>query len=186
MIAYKAFAPGLVCRGYQFKMGRNTTDKANCAQNGFHCAENPLDCLSYYSDIAKSEFFIVKAEGDIDEDSHDTKIACTELHIVKQLSFEEFLLHGLAFVYDHPKREWSSHVKKDCAQANNGYVVVRGCEPRAKGKLGDILAFAREDATGKVIQVALSRIDGKTVMPDIWYGADLTQKEVAWFEQTNA
>ena len=47
MIAYKGFAPGMVCRGYQFVMGLNVTDKANCAANGFHCAANPLDCLSY-------------------------------------------------------------------------------------------------------------------------------------------
>ena len=27
MIAYKGFAPGLVCLGYQFHMGLNVTDK---------------------------------------------------------------------------------------------------------------------------------------------------------------
>ena len=32
-------------------MGLNITDKANCRANGFHCAENPLDCLSYYPDM---------------------------------------------------------------------------------------------------------------------------------------
>ena len=47
MIAYKGFRPGLICRGYQFVMGLNTTEKANCRENGFHCAEDPLDCLSY-------------------------------------------------------------------------------------------------------------------------------------------
>lgn len=51
MIAYKGFRPGLICRGYQFVMGLNTTEKANCRENGFHCAENPLDCLSYYSSL---------------------------------------------------------------------------------------------------------------------------------------
>ena len=45
MIACKAFNPGLVCLGYQFVMGKNVTDKANCRQNGFHCAEDPLDCV---------------------------------------------------------------------------------------------------------------------------------------------
>ena len=30
MLAYKGFKPGLVCLGYQFKMGLNVTDKANC------------------------------------------------------------------------------------------------------------------------------------------------------------
>lgn len=51
MIAYKGFLPGLICRGYQFRMGLNVTEKANCAHNGFHCAEDPLDCLRYYGDI---------------------------------------------------------------------------------------------------------------------------------------
>lgn len=80
MIAYKGFRPGLICRGYQFVMGLNTTEKANCRENGFHCAENPLDCLSYYSSLEHSEYYIVNAGGDIDEDEHDSKIACTELN----------------------------------------------------------------------------------------------------------
>lgn len=76
MIAYKGFRPGLICRGYQFVMGLNTTEKANCRENGFHCAEDPLDCLSYYSSLEHSEYYIVNAGGDIDEDEHDSKIAC--------------------------------------------------------------------------------------------------------------
>lgn len=49
MIAYKGFQKDLKCRGFQFQeYGINETEKANCRQNGFHCAENPLDCLCYY------------------------------------------------------------------------------------------------------------------------------------------
>lgn len=51
MYAYKGFEPDLSCRGYRFVMGKNVTPEANCASNGFHCAEDPLDCLSYYGDI---------------------------------------------------------------------------------------------------------------------------------------
>ena len=86
MIAYKGFRPGLICRGYQFVMGLNTTEKANCRENGFHCAEDPLDCLSYYSSLEHSEYYIVNAGGDIDEDEHDSKIACTELTVIKRLT----------------------------------------------------------------------------------------------------
>ena len=50
MYAYKGFEPDLSCRGYRFVMGKNVTPEANCASNGFHCAEDPLDCLTYYSD----------------------------------------------------------------------------------------------------------------------------------------
>ena len=42
MIAYKGFQKDLKCRGFQFQeYGINETEKANCRQNGFHCAENP-------------------------------------------------------------------------------------------------------------------------------------------------
>ena len=58
MIAYKGFRPGLICRGYQFVMGLNTTEKANCRENGFHCAEDPLDCLSYYSSLEHSNIIL--------------------------------------------------------------------------------------------------------------------------------
>lgn len=99
MIAYKGFRPGLVCRDYQFVMGLNVTEKANCAANGFHCAEDPLDCLSYYSDMNRSEYYLVNAGGDVDEDEHDSKIACTELTIIKKLEREEFFLHALAYIH---------------------------------------------------------------------------------------
>lgn len=179
MIAYKAFGQGLICRGYQFKMGLNRTDKANCAQNGFHCAENPLDCLSYYPDMEQSEYYIVNAGGDIDEDDHDSKISCTELTVLKKLTHRDFFLHGLAFMADHPLREWSCHVTKDKAEARRGYAVVRGADPMAKGAVGDILALAREDLeTGEVKQVALTSVDGVNIRPDTWYDVNLKERQV--------
>ena len=178
MIAYKGFHPGLVCRDYQFVMGLNTTDKANCAQNGFHCAENPLDCLSYYSDMDNSEYYLVNAGGDIDEDSCDSKIACTELTIIKKMSKEEFFLHGLAYMADHPLREWSSHVMKDKGDAKGGVAVVRGIDPVAKGNKGDILAFAKEASDGShIVQVALTMVDGNKILPSTWYGVELTERK---------
>lgn len=129
MIAYKGFLPGLICRGYQFRMGLNVTEKANCAHNGFHCAEDPLDCLRYYGDINHAEYYIVDAGGDIDEDGVDSKISCTELTILKRLTKKELFLHGLAFMADHPKRKWNSNIKVDKAEAWNGYAAVRGADP---------------------------------------------------------
>ena len=143
MIAYKGFHPGMVCIGYQFQMGLNVTKEANCRQNGFHCAEDPLDCLSYYSDVDHSEYYIVNAGGDIDEDEFDSKISCTELTVLRRLTKEELFTLGLAFMADHPKRKWNSHVKKDKAMACCGYAVVRGVDPVAQGsRKGDVLAFA--------------------------------------------
>lgn len=179
MIAYKGFNPGLVCRGYQFVKGRNTTEKANCRKNGFHCAENPLDCLTYYSDMDSFEYYLVKAGGDLDEDEYDSKISCTELTVVKKLTKKDFFLHSIIFMADHPLREWNSRVKKDRAEAANGYAVVRGKDPLARGGMGDILAFAREAPdSASVMELAVAQVDGKEILPSVWYGTDLTERQV--------
>lgn len=180
MIAYKAFGQGLICRGYRFVTGLNRTEKANCRENGFHCAENPLDCLTYYSDMDSAEYYIVDAGGDIDEDGNDTKISCTELTVLRKLTKKDFFLHSLAFMTDHPQREWSSHVSRDRAEAVCGYAVVRGIDPAACGKCGDILAFAKEDpVSGHIIQIGLAQVDGSRILEGTWYGTDLKERQVA-------
>ena len=180
MIAYKGFRRGLICLGYQFVMGLNVTEQANCAANGFHCAEDPLDCLSYYPDMARSEYCLVNAGGDVDEDDCDSKISCTDLTIVKKLEREEFFLHALAYIVDHPGREWNYQVQKNQGSARNGFAVVRGSDPVASGGKGDILAFAKESSDGKkIVQVALTRVDGKKIKANAWYDANLTERKVA-------
>ena len=157
----------------------NITDKANCAANGFHCAENPLDCLTYYPRMENSMYCIVDAGGDMDEDDHDSKISCTELKIIKELSREEFFLHSLAYMADHPKRRSNHKVKEDKGTADDGYAIVRGPDPIACGKeVGDILAFAKENKRGtKIVQVALVKVDGISVKPNVWYGIDLQERK---------
>lgn len=180
MIAYKGFRPGLICRGYQFVMGLNTTAEANCRANGFHCAENPLDCLSYYGDMEHSEYCLVQPGGDIDEDEDDSKIACTELTIIKKLEREEFFLHALAYMVDHPEREWNGKVCGNRGKAKYGYVVVRGTDPVASGKKGDILAFAKEASnSSKIVQIALTRVDDKKIRADTWYDINFKERVVS-------
>lgn len=141
MYAYKGFEPDLSCRGYRFVMGKNITPEANCASNGFHCAEDPLDCLTYYSDMDRSIYCLVQPGGDIDEDDRDSKIACTELTILRRLTRKEFFLHALAYMVDHPCRKVSDKVQREHSTSRNGYAIVRGKTPAACGKLGDIPEF---------------------------------------------
>lgn len=179
MIAYKGFDPGLMCRGYQFVMGLNTTEKANCAANGFHCAEDPLDCLTYYSDMEHAEYYLVNAGGDVDEDAIDSKISCTELTILRKLDRADFFLHALAFMVDHPKRMQNKKVHTEKGKASWGYAVVRGTDPKACGNKGDILAFAKEDPnTKKIIQIGLTEVDGVKVLPGKWYDIDFKERKV--------
>ena len=92
----------------------------------------------------------MKSSNDIYEDGSDTKISCTELTVLKRLSREDFFLHSLAYMADHPLREWNIHVRKDRAEAYRGYAIVRGIDPAARGKTGDMLAFAKEDPVGNL------------------------------------
>lgn len=141
MYAYKGFEPDLSCRGYRFVMGKNVTLEANCASNGFHCAEDPLDCLSYYGDMNRSIYCLVQPGGDIDEDDRDSKIACTELTILRRLTRKEFFLHALAYMVDHPGRKVSDKVQREHSTSRNGYAIVRGKTPAACGKLGDTVTL---------------------------------------------
>lgn len=179
MIAYKGFEKGLICRGYKFKMGLNVTEKAKAKSCGFHCAENPLDCLSYYSNMSGSDYYIVDAGGDINEDGLDTKISCTELTIIKKLSKEDFILHSLAYMVDHPKRGWNGNVKKDRAEASfNGFAIARGKDPIAKGNKGSILAFVKESGDGTIAEISMTVVDGNKIKADTWYGVDFTERMV--------
>lgn len=178
MIAYKGLEKDLTCRGYQFYLDRiNVTEYANCAKNGFHCAENPLDCLSYYDNWRSSVYYVVKAEGDIDEDGIDSKISCTHIRLVKELPMQDLLLHALGYMVRYPGRKWNTRVKLEEGRSNDGFVVVRGKNPRASGKMGDFLALAREgENTQEIQEVALFVVDGETYLPDIWY--DVNGKEM--------
>lgn len=136
MKAYKGFHKDLSCLGYKFKENAwNKTDKANCGENGFHCAENPLDCLSYYRNWRNSVYYEVEAAGDLDEDEFDSKISCTEIYLLKRLTLEQLLFEALIYMVEHPERTWNGYVKKEYAEAHNGFAVVRGKNPNAHGQL---------------------------------------------------
>lgn len=174
MKAYKGFNKGLTCRGYKFDAEKvNVTKEANCVKNGFHCAENPLDCLTYYPSWNSSEYWIVDAGGDVHEEgTGDTKISCTELKLVKKLSLSEFLIESIQYMYNHPKREWGSHVNKEIGSATkqSHFVLVRGKEPKAKGTVGTKIGLLKELKNSKrICEVGLFSVDGVNIKADTYY-----------------
>lgn len=173
MLAYKITAAGLVAtmgenRNYQLHMGLNETPKANCARNGFHCAENPLDCLNYYPRLEGNEIYMVSAGGDIDEDSYDSKISCTELTIIREISVAEFVAAALLYVRKHPNRPTHNRIKTISATAEGGFAIAKGKNPRLKAeKVGDVLGFVKKN--GDDIEVKVLIADGEKVKPGVWY-----------------
>lgn len=177
MRAYKGFNDGRVCRGHKFEVGRpNVTLEANCVRNGFHCAENPLDCFTYYPDVRKSEYWEVEAAGDINEDAVDSKIACTELTLIRRLSIKQMVLAGIAYLARHPE-QLQRHVceKKGEASEAGGFVIVGGTDPAACGALGTVLALIRlQKGTGKIQDIGLYAVDGVNIKPGVYYRIDGT------------
>lgn len=175
LIAYKGFNKDLSCTSggnrFDYKLGVfNTTEKANCRENGFHCAENPLDCLSYYPDWSKAVYYIVLVDGDIHEDATDTKISCTRMKLVKQLQLDAFIAHSLNYISEHPLRENNKRVSVDKDEARGGFAIVRGKNPMAMGQIGDILGFAKEElGSTEISEIGLHVVDGKSILPNVWY-----------------
>lgn len=177
MFAYKGFNNKLQCtRGagvFQYEVGKwYKEDQANCAKNGFHCCENPLDCLTYYSWDGNNIFCIVEIRGDIHEDSNE-RISATEIRVVKKLELFDFLLHACAFIQKHPKRENLRNVKLNTGEAlsNDKFVVVRGKSPKAAGPQGCYLVLLKEFSdSNEIEEIHIVQVDNeKNIKPNKLY-----------------
>lgn len=162
MIAYKGFAKDLTAtlgRGiYKFKLGETVKEESSkTIRSGFHCCENPFECLTYYPLGCGNRYFQVEAAGNIDEDGGE-RIACTELTLLKELSLKEFAGYGMMYMVQHPMREkWKQKgthiiVTGDAAVANEteDIAIARGVRPVVKGAECSILGLILEPEPGMI------------------------------------
>ena len=169
VIAFKGFHADMTCRGYKFDLdGWNVEKKAGCVQCGFHAAENPLDCLHYYPDVKNSIYCAVECAGDVDEDACDSKIACTEMRIIKALSMEEFVSHAMLYVYKHPECRRDARIHKNEATARDGFCIAEGEDPRCRGEIGDVLGYIIRRGK-KVVGLFCLTVDGVNIEPGKFY-----------------
>ena len=159
MRAYKGFSPNLESRlggkPVKFKIGNTYEEESSkTVRSGFHCCENPFECLSYYT-YRQDRFCLVEAAGDIDEDDHE-RISCTKLTILKELSDRDFFLSGVAFMIQHPQRaKWEQNKKgvkvcKEYATAikPGDIAIARGENPQVKAVPGAYVALIRDFGSG--------------------------------------
>ena len=169
-LAYKGFNKDLTCTmgngTFQYKPGVwYKEEKAHCARTGFHATDNPLDVLGYYRE---GRYFIVALKGNADEDGHDTRIAAPEIQLVKELSRIELAREGVMWIANHPHIEIEG-VKKNTGTALDDYVIVRGKNPTAKGKMGSTIFLLKENKSGEIAECAEYLIDGEEYLPDTFY-----------------
>lgn len=174
MIAYKGFNKNLVCtRGkgqFKYEIGKTyREDKAQCANTGFHCVEEPIEVISWYPN---GRYCIVKAGGDIHEDGN-AKISCTEMTILKEVTLQQIGALECRWIQEHPERKESSHIEKEKGFAGNGIVIVRGKSPKAAGQIGTTIFLLKEKKGEKTIdEVGAYEIDGVEFLPNVYYRVD--------------
>ena len=182
MYSFKAFNKDLTCtsggKKFQYRLGIwNEEPEANCVQNGFHSAANPLDCLNYYRNWDEAVYYIVQLDGDIDEDGTDSKISSTRLKLLKQLTLRQFLEFSILYIADHPflsNNSWVEPEEKQTAKkkrTQNHFSIVRGKNPRAYvTEENAYICLVQECMESKHIQAyAIVRADGKKYLTDTMY-----------------
>lgn len=193
MKAFKGFSQELkstygngIADGCFFQPGETKEEKeCKVMRNGFHCYENPLDCLSYYPMDGKNQLWLVEAAGDINEDASG-RIACTKITLIKALTQWEMAMEAMRYMVEHPDRSgWEQSrlnvsVQQDSAEATAAgqIAIARGKEPVVKGPAGAILGLIVENATGlnmcKLLKVSAEQADKELSLTDdrkvVWTG----------------
>ena len=114
---FKAYGPGLVCRGKQY--AENTTFEEQggslCGSGMMHYCTNPFDCLDYYPLIDDkgnlTEFTDVTAEEEPVGDGK--KYATKKLHVGVRLDLKGFIKAAFEFLWESTKTEEGAEANKD-------------------------------------------------------------------------
>lgn len=180
MIAYKGFTKELTATmgksTFQYREGGTYEEEySKCARGGFHCAEDPFNCFDYYRLGNGNRYFMVEAEGSLDEDGSDTKISCTRITLLRELNLKELGYHKLKYMILHPKRDWKKtgflyEVAEERAEGKGkgSVAIARGKNPMVRGKAGSVLGLLCEPEPELFTEAKVFEVTGG-IRPDTWY-----------------
>lgn len=91
LTAYKAFGPGLECRGFKYEIGKTyeQSDDPVICKNGFHAVTLPMDAWNYY--LPTSPLARVTMHGDVLTHNEDSKIASAEITIEASITLPDWI-----------------------------------------------------------------------------------------------
>ena len=151
---YKAYEPGLVCRGYQYEEGKTYKKNGHgvCVGGVTHYCVNPFDVLDHYPLVREdgkfSEFTTVEA---IDEPVTDDgrKFATSTIKIGVKLGFAGFVKACIDFVYEKTIKNMPSD------KVETGYSAQIGSSGN-NAKIGSSGNFAKIGSSGDSAQIGSS------------------------------
>ena len=195
MKGYKAFKPGLICRGKQY--AENTVfeeEEAEICKSGMHFCEKPLDVLDYYPLVDDngnmSEFAEVEALGDVKTEGN--KSVTRKLKIGAKISFAKLVQASVEFDFEKTTKKitndssgqkitskcYSAKIGSsgDYAQINstgkNSVIMCAGNNSKAKAKKGSWITLAEWKTINDVytpVCVKTEQVDGERIKEDTYY-----------------
>ena len=117
---------------------------------------------------------VVKADGDINQDGVNSRISCTKLTLVREISRTELAAYACRYMEKYPDREvksrWLHEAKGKCTLRGD-FVIVRGKDPRAAGVEGSFFFLVKEKKDSHEIQTVYpAYVDGRDIKEGIYYG----------------
>ena len=191
---FKAYEPGLICRGYQYEEGKVYKKNGHgvCVGGVTHYCVNPFDVLDHYplvrSDGKFSEFTTVEAVDEPVTDDNRT-FATSTIKIGVKLGFAGFIKACIVFSYIKSIKEIPSskvdtrysakigssgdYARVNVAGADSVGTAI-GINSIIKGAAGNWITLAEwkydNDKQRFVpICVKTAQIDGENLKADTWY-----------------
>lgn len=118
--AFKGMDKNMQCRGFQFEIGKTyTTDTVELCRSGFHACEHPMDVFRYYMPN-ESRFFEVQLGGEVCRGDDDTKVAASEITILREVGFREMVDAAIEYAAKRTKKISSRSAKDQGAASATG------------------------------------------------------------------
>lgn len=144
---YKAFAPGMICRGKQYAENTDYEEAggAICGKGMMHYCVNPFDTLNFYDLVGENGKFSDFAEVealDPPVSGSDGKFAAKKLHIGAKLSFAGFVKACI----DYTKEQTIDNMPK--SEIGTGYYAQIGSSGNS-AQIGSSGNYAKINSTGE-------------------------------------
>ena len=194
---YKAYDPGLTCRGYQYEENKVFEKNGHgvCVPGVTHFCVNPFNVLDYYPLVREdgkfSDFTTVEAiEEPVTNDGQ--KFATSKIKIGFKLGFAGFIKACIDFVYektikDIPKSDIGKGSSGDYAQigssGNYAQIDISGSDSvgaavglgsTIRGAVGNWITLAEwaydsNKCCCVPVCVKSAQIDDEIIKADVWY-----------------
>lgn len=167
-IGYKAFNPGMICRGKQYEENAVFEEpEAKICNTGMHYCKNPFDVLAHYgfvNDNAEINEF-AEVEALADEKTDDGRKFCTtKLKIGAKLSIHNFVNAFVEFTLKRTNGESAAtNTGKD------GVAVSWGRRGKARGEKGCYLVLAEYDDSNNLVCAKMEKVGGERIKENTFY-----------------